>query len=261
MNLAILIFVSFCVSLSKQQVQTKKNVVVIMVDDLGYNDVSYRGSNEIPTPNIDALAYNGAILNRFYTPPLCTPSRASLMTCKYPFRSGMQHFVIPSDEPWSLGKNEKLLPQYFKQAGYSTSLIGKWHLGFYQKQFMPTQRGFDSFFGYVGPYIDYFDYTLNMFDRSYSRGFDMRRNETIANDFNPIYATDLFTNEAIRTINSHDKKKPMFMLLTHLAPHAGNEDFPMQAPEEEIKKFSYIANVKRRTLAGEKFLSVILNRP
>jgi hypothetical protein len=72
MNLAILIFVIFCVSYSKQQVQTTKNMVVIMVDDFGYNGLGYCGSNEIPTPNIDALAYNGAILNQFYTPPLCT---------------------------------------------------------------------------------------------------------------------------------------------------------------------------------------------
>lgn len=152
--------------------------------------------------------------------------------------------------PQALGKDEKVLPQYFKEAGYRTSLIGKWHLGFYQRQYTPTMRGYDSFFGYMGPYIDYYDYTLKDFDSNFTRGFDMRRNLTVANDFDPIYATTLFTNKAVDLISNHDKSTPLYLQLNHLAPHAGNEDFPMQAPADEIAKFSYIPDVQRRTLAG-----------
>ncbi|KAL7036444.1 hypothetical protein ACKWTF_008813 [Chironomus riparius] len=228
-----------------------KNVIIIVADDLGFNDVSYRGSTEIPTYNIDALAYNGIILNNYRTPPLCTPSRSSLMTGKYPHHLGMQHFVIPSDEPWGLSPSEKIMPQYFKDAGYVTRMVGKWHLGFFEEQYTPNNRGYDSFFGYLGPYIDYWDYTLNMFDRNFSRGYDMRENQTINRNIPPNkYATELFTEEAVKVITTHDKKKPLFLVVNHLAPHAGNEDVPMQAKQEDIDKFSYIEDIKRRTLAA-----------
>ena len=220
---SLLVLMIFCaVESSLQQRESKRNVIVIMADDLGFNDVSFRGSNEIPTPNIDALAFNGAILNRHYTPQLCTPSRSSFMTGKYPYRLGMQHFVVVSDEPWGLGKEEKVLPEYFKDAGYSTAMVGKWHLGFFEENYTPSKRGFDKFFGYLGPYSDYWDYSLKMFNRNYSRGYDMRRNEIVAKDFDPVYATDLFTREAVKVIEEHDKKKPLFMVVNHLAPHAGN---------------------------------------
>jgi arylsulfatase A-like enzyme len=218
---SVLLLLFVCAVENSLQQQIKRNVVVVMADDLGYNDVSFRGSDEIRTPNLDALAYNGVILNRFYTPPLCTPSRSSFMTGKYPYRLGMQHFVIVSDEPWAVGKEEKFMPEYFKEAGYSTAMVGKWHLGFYQQQFIPTKRGYDKFFGYLGPYIGYYDYSLEMFNRNYSRGYDMRRNERIDKNFDPIYATDLFTRETVKVIEEHDKKKPLFLVVNHLAPHAG----------------------------------------
>lgn len=150
----------------------------------------------------------------------------------------------------ALGKDEKILPQYFKEAGYRTSLVGKWHLGFYQREYTPTKRGYDSFFGYLGPYIDYFDYTLKDYDQNSTRGYDMRRDLTVAKDFDQIYATTLFTNKALDVITNHDKNVPLYLQLNHLAPHAGNEDAPMQANPEDIAKFSYIPDVKRRTLAG-----------
>ncbi|KAL7034084.1 hypothetical protein ACKWTF_007851 [Chironomus riparius] len=268
MTLRHIIILIICCTAAFCEKSEKPNIIIIVADDLGFNDVSFHGSLEIPTPNIDSLCYNGVILNRMYTAPLCSPSRASLITGKnsiklgkiimivslpFPFtpyiNTGMQHYVIPSDEPWALPLNEKLISNYFQDAGYRTALIGKWHLGFYKQQFTPNFRGFSDFFGYLGPYIGYYDHSLIMLDRNYSRGYDMRRN-TEPENRTGTYATDLFTNEAVDLITNHDSDTPLFMLLTHLAPHTGNEDRPMEAPEETIVKFSYIKEEKRRTLAA-----------
>ncbi|KAG5680269.1 hypothetical protein PVAND_009788 [Polypedilum vanderplanki] len=227
-----------------------KNVIIIVADDLGFHDLSFRGSNEIPSYNIDALAYNGIILDRFYTAPMCTPSRAALLTGKYPHHLGMQNYVIVSDEPYGLPLDVKLMPEFFKDAGYVTHLIGKWHLGFFKEEYTPFHRGFDHVFGYLGPYIDYWDYTLQMFNRNYSRGYDLRRNLTVDKTYDRVYATDMFTQETINAIENHNQEKPLFLILNHLAPHAGNVDFPLQAKEEDLKKFPYIENEERKTLAA-----------
>jgi arylsulfatase B len=88
-------------------------------------------------------------------------------------------------------------------------------------------------------------------DKTWARGLDMRRNEEVLYNLPRVYATDMFTNEAVNQIKNHNKSQPLFMVLSHIAPHAGNEDDPMQAPQEEINKFAYIQNEKRRKLAGE----------
>jgi hypothetical protein len=161
----------------------------------------------------------------------------------------LQHFVVVSDEPWGLPIEEKIMPQYFKEAGYYTALIGKWHLGFFKKEYTPTFRGFDYHYGYLGPYISYYDHSLIMLNKNYSRGHDMRKNLNVEH-IDGKYATDVFTDEAVNLINNHNMTQPLFLLLTHLAPHTGNENKPMEAPEDVIEKFSHIEDDKRRMLAA-----------
>ncbi|XP_055385578.1 arylsulfatase B-like [Condylostylus longicornis] len=226
------------------------NVVIILADDLGLNDVSFRGSNQFITPNIDALAYHGTILNHYYVPALCTPSRATLLTGKYPIHTGMQHYVIPNNEPWGLPLRYKIMPEIFKEHGYSTNLVGKWHLGFYKKAFTPTQRGFDYHYGYLGGYIGYYDHSMQVTSIPIDKGYDFRKNMDIEYKGNGTYATDLFTQESINVIKNHNASKPLFLMVTHLAAHSGNEDDPFEAPPEEISKFKYIKDPNRRIYAA-----------
>lgn len=203
---------------------------------------------------------HGLVLNRFYAPPMCTPSRASAFTGKYPSHVGMQHFVIDSDEPWGMDPNDKIMPEFFQETGYNTHLVGKWHLGFFRKEYTPNERGFDSFFGYLGPYIGYFNHMLQKFERkNYSEGYDMRRNYSVSYETNGTYATELFTNIAVQTINEHEPThgRPLFLMLNHLAPHAANADKPLEAPEAKLHRFKYILDEERRYMAGMNDISLL----
>src|SRR5262249_53537965 len=121
---------------------SKPNIVYILADDLGWKDVGFHGS-DIKTPNIDKLAAAGARLDQFYAQSMCTPSRAALMTGRYPDRYGLQTAVIPSAGKYGLATDEWLLPQALKEAGYQTAIVGKWHLGHADRKYWPRQRGFD----------------------------------------------------------------------------------------------------------------------
>ena len=123
------------------------NIVIILADDLGWNDVSYHGS-EIETPNIDKLISSGVELDRFYVQPTCSPTRAELMTGKSALRLGITR-PISKNQRLGLGLEEKILPEYLKELNYSTYLLGKWHLGSYTPEYFPTRRGFDYFYGYL----------------------------------------------------------------------------------------------------------------
>ena len=125
-------------------IYSQPNVIIILTDDLGWGDVSYH-DGFIPTPNIDSFVSNGIELNRFYANPTCSPTRASLLTGLHIFNHGViRPFMNPSAEQTGLPEHLKIMPEYFKEAGYQTALSGKWHLGMHKEEYLPTNRGFDS---------------------------------------------------------------------------------------------------------------------
>ena len=136
-------------SIEQKQLDVKfpPNIIFILADDLGYNNVGYHNSRII-TPHIDELAKTGVTLEQNYMQPLCTPSRSSLMTGMYPYHIGRQQWVIYPTTPTGLTLNRTLLPEALKSFGYDTHLVGKWHLGHCNEAYLPMSRGFDTHFGY-----------------------------------------------------------------------------------------------------------------
>jgi len=210
------------------------NILIILADDLGWNDVSYHGS-EIKTPNIDKLISSGVELDRFYVQPTCSPTRAELMTGKSAMRLGITR-PISKNQKLGLGLEEKILPQYLKELNYSTYLLGKWHLGSYIPDYFPTRRGFDYFYGYLTGGIGYWDHI-------HGGGHDWQRNEVGLREDG--YVTQLIKNDTLKIIDNHDFTNPIFLNVNFGAPHIPNE-----APKESVLKFSYIEDETRRLHAA-----------
>ncbi|XP_047351351.1 arylsulfatase J isoform X1 [Vespa velutina] len=241
------IFLIFARLVNNVSSTNRPNIIFILADDLGWNDVGFHGSGQIPTPNIDALAYSGLLLDKYYVTPICTPSRSALMTGKYPIHNGMQHGVLKGAEPRGLPLNEKILPEYLQDLGYSTHIIGKWHLGFYKKEYTPTYRGFNSHVGYWSGHQDYFDHTA--VEEPYW-GLDMRRDMKAAWELHGQYSTDVFTQEAVQLIENHNSTQPLFLYLAHAAVHSGNPYNPLPAPDFEVARHTSITDYNRRRFAG-----------
>jgi uncharacterized sulfatase len=202
--------------------QPKPNVIIILADDLGYGDLACYGSPKNKTPNLDRMAAEGAKLTQFNCPmSFCAPTRASLMTGRYPFRCGMTSNPAPDGgdaaNELHLPESEITIAQVFHGAGYATGMVGKWHLGHSKQEWLPTHRGFDEYLGI--PYSN-----------------DMRPVQLVEGDkpfeYPVIQAnlTQRYTDRALAFIEKN-KSKPFFLYLPHAMPHK-----PLAASEAYYKK-------------------------
>lgn len=211
-----------------QTSDTRPNVIFILVDDLGYGDLSVQGAKDLLTPNIDEIAQKGIILSQFYANcTVCSPSRASLLTGKYPDMAGVPGVIRQfKDNSWgNLSDSVAFISEVFQKNGYHTGMVGKWHLGFEDPD-IPTARGFDLFKGFLGDMMD--DYWTHL-----RGGVNwMRFNEKIIDPEG--HATDIFTRWAIEYMKERaEEKKPFFLYLAYNAPH-----FPIQPPQKWLDRLN-----------------------
>jgi arylsulfatase B len=201
------------------------NIVIILADDLGWGDVGFHFS-DVKTPNIDKLAQDGIVLDRFYTAPVSSPTRAGLLTGRYPNRFGIRETVIPPWRDFGLDTEEETLADMLGQAGYTNrAIIGKWHLGHSRKIYHPLSRGFTHFYGHLNGALNYFTHLRdgqldwhNDWEPSYDKG----------------YTTDLITAESVLCINEYaQSENPFFLYVAFNAPHG-----PLLAKEEDIALYT-----------------------
>jgi arylsulfatase A-like enzyme len=212
----------------------RPNIVFILADDLGWEDVGWHGG-QIKTPHLDRLAAAGARLEQFYVLPVCSPTRAALLTGRYPMRHGLQVGVVRPWAQYGLPLEERTLAQALREAGYVTAICGKWHLGHVRPEYLPTRRGFDHQYGHYNGAIDYFTHVRD-------GGFDWHRDDKVSRDEG--YSTFLIARESVRLIGQHGGKKPLFLYVAFNAVHA-----PHQVPEEYTKPYAHLKE-PRRTYAG-----------
>ena len=213
---------------------SKPNIVYFLVDDMGYADCGFNGGDQIKTPNIDKLAKKGTILGSFYAQPVCSPTRAALLTGRLPIHTGVYHVVIPG-APWGLPLDERTLPQALLDAGYSTSICGKWHLGEATAPYRPSQRGFEHQYGHMMGNLDYFTHIRD-------KKLDWYRDDKPLEEDG--YTTTLIAKEACKVIREQPADKPLFLYVPFNGIHT-----PYQVPKSYIKPYTDLPK-PRSTVAG-----------
>ncbi len=216
----------------------RPHIILMNADDLGWNDVGWH-NDEVRTPVLDKLVAEGVEIDHLYTAPVCTPSRASLMTGMYPFNTGMQHSVLfpgtPNCVPTDTPMIQELLPQEYRKV-----YLGKWHLGYCNETCTPEGRGYDKFYGFYNGGLDHYSH-------NFMGGFDWYRDTKPEWETRGRHTTDLLKHAAIQEIENFDLKtgNKMFMLLSWAAPHG-----PIQAPEICRDIYSLSIPEPRRTYLG-----------
>jgi len=232
--IALLSFPVYAQKKSKSiQPDERPNIILIMVDDMGYSDLSSYGS-EIQTPHLDKLAEEGVRLTQFYNNSICAPTRASVITGQYQHKAGIGYFNVNLGLPayqGYLNRESLTFGEVLKSGGYNTFISGKWHVG-NDSLVWPVQRGFDQFYGFVGA-------TSNFFTADSKRPVKLKRNNEDVYLPEGEYLTDKLTEEAMNFITDHnDPGKPFFLYLAYNAPH-----WPLQAPQEVIDKYKGVYDI------------------
>ncbi len=229
----------FVLLLAAPVLAAKPNVLLIIADDLGYHDLGFQGSKEIPTPNLDKLAAQSLVCtNGYVSHPFCSPTRAGIMTGRYQQRFGHENNPawLPQDTVAGLPLTEATYPQLMQKAGYTTGAVGKWHLGAHP-QFHPNKRGFDEYFGALGGGHMYFPGTGG------GAEYNIPLNRNGKDEAQTKYLTEQFGDEASSFVERHaSEAKPWMLYLAFNAPHT-----PLQAPQKWMDKFSQITDKNRQT--------------
>ncbi len=219
----------------------KPNIILIMTDDQGYGDLSCMGAKDFVTPNIDRLAENGSRFTSFYSAsPVCSPSRASLLTGRYPYRAGVRSILAGSRTTTGLTNITPTIASAVKKEGYDTAVIGKWHLGLEEKS-RPLKNGFDYFYGFMAGCIDYYSH---IFYWGQANGVepihDLWENEREIFE-NGTYFTQAVTERSVSYIRQKAaENQPFLLYIGYNAPH-----YPMHAPQKYLDRFPDLSPDRR----------------
>ena len=212
------------------QAQKRPNIVFVIADDLGWNDIGYHGS-EILTPNLDRLAKGGRVFDQHYVLPTCTPTRVGLLSGRYPSRFG----VLAPAYGKIYDDDTVTLPEALKRSGYTTHISGKWHMGS-PPAFTPMKYGFTSSYGYFAGQIDPYTHHYKTGEKSW------HRDDHLLDE--PGHATDLITDDAVRVIEA-GHTQPFFLYVAYSVPH-----FPLKEPEKWLALYPEIKEASRRWFAA-----------